>query len=424
MKKIHILVVASILLFSGCQFGKSQLIKPSIDSSLPTIDAQSIKYISDINGIVFEWQPINDPRVKGYRIFRNKYTGSRKKLFEVGSVDGRYSSHFYDKGLKGNSSYSYRFAAIGEKNSRSTASDIVKVRTLPSLEEVSFLSSISDLPNRVKIYWRPHNSHRVNGYIIYRADEFKQNWNETKKVEGRLNAEYVDHDLLNKKTYKYKILATTFDGLRSVQSKITTATTKAVPQIIKNVKATKEVAKRVELSWDSTKDSIGEEIEYYTIYSSSDPHYNFKAIAKSNANAYIDMINKDGITRYYKISATDSDGLTSEQQKSATLGSTRRAPEAPVVTSAKIDGNKAVITWVSKDDRAVAFTVVKKVKSQKWYKKDEIEYITDIKGDTFVDNKITAGIVYRYSVMSVDEFEVQSRRTKDVSILLPQRPRR
>jgi fibronectin type 3 domain-containing protein len=418
VRKIHILFIALVLLFAGCQLGKNNLDRPKIDSQLPTVDSQTIKYISDINGIVLEWSPIDDPKVKGYKIFRSKYTGSRKKLLEVGTVDGRYSSHFYDKGLRANTSYSYRFATVGDDGIRSTVGDIIKIRTLSSLKELDFISSVSDLPRRVKVYWKPHDSHRVNGYIIYRADELKQNWTNIKELSGRLYAEYVDDGLKDKTTYRYKITATTFDDLRSIQSSVTTATTKSIPKTIEDIRASQDVAKRIELSWESIKDGVGNDIDYYLIYSSSRPNSGFSKIAKSSANSYIDMINEDGIIRYYKIAAVDIDNLEGKLQKNATKGSTRRAPKPPIITSASIDGGKAFIKWVAKDERAISSTVIKRVE-QKWYKKSKIEYITDIRGDEFIDNKITPGIIYKYSIMSVDEFDVQSKPTREAKILIP-----
>ena len=419
VKKIYI-IIGLVLIFTGCQFGKSNLARPKIDSSLPTVDSQTIKYISDINGIVFEWEPISDPRVKGYKIFRNKYTGSRKKLFEVGTIDGRYSSHFYDKGLNANSSYSYRFATIGKDGVRSTVGDTIKIKTLPSLKELDFVSSISDLPKRVKVYWKPHNSHRVNGYIIYRADELKENWDNIKVISGRLQAEYVNEGLKDKTTYRYKVVATTFDNLHSIDSIITTATTKSLPKTIEEIRASQDIAKRVELSWDPIKDGVGNDIDHYIVYSSVRPNTGFNKIANSSASNYVDMINEDGITKYYKIAAVDLDNLEAKLPKIAIKGSTRRVPEAPIITSASIEGNKAIIRWVSKDSRAVSFTVIKKIE-QKWYKKTKVEYITDIKGDEFIDNRVSHGIIYKYSVMSVDEFDVQSKPTKEARVFIPNR---
>jgi len=416
MKKLYILIL--IFIFSGCQFKNSNLARPKIDSTLPTIDAQTIKYISDINGIVFEWEPVDDVRVTGYKIFRTKYTGSRKKLFEVGQVDGRYSSHFYDKELNANSSYTYRFATIGKNNSRSAAGDLIKVKTLPSLEEVTFISSTSNLPKRIKVFWKPHNSHRVNGYIIYKAEGLKRNWAETTVINGRLNAEYVDYNLGDNKTFRYKIVATTFDGLKSLDSMITTATSKALPPLIQNVTLSQDIPKRIDLSWDATKDSIGKDIDYYLIYGSNFANHGFRKIAKNNANSYIDMVNEDGKGRYYKVIAVDIDGLAGEMPKISSFGKTRTAPKPPVIISAKLQDNVAVIRWESQDKRAVSFTIIKKIE-QKWYDRKKIEYITDIRGEEFIDNKVESGVVYKYSVMSLDELDVQSQPTREIKISIP-----
>ena len=82
-----ILLIVLTLLFNACVGTLSPQYKQN--NLLPIV--KDIKYISDINKVAFEWQPIYSPNVQGYRIYkteekRQKELSSTRKS-QIGSGD-------------------------------------------------------------------------------------------------------------------------------------------------------------------------------------------------------------------------------------------------------------------------------------------------------------------------------------------------
>lgn len=76
---------------------------------------------------------------------------------------------------------------------------------------------MTNLPNRIKLIWRPHPDFRVDSYIIERTKgddkEFKNC-----RSKNRLNAEYIDSDLKPNENSSYRIIAVSFNGIKRVKS--------------------------------------------------------------------------------------------------------------------------------------------------------------------------------------------------------------
>ncbi len=87
------------------------------------------------------------------------------------------------------------FTTFSEEKRESEPSQIITASTIGTIESVSFVKAITGLPNRVKIVWKPHAMERVESYIIERNEFKSTKWDEIGKIDGRLNAEYIDAGL-------------------------------------------------------------------------------------------------------------------------------------------------------------------------------------------------------------------------------------
>jgi fibronectin type 3 domain-containing protein len=72
----------------------------------------------------------------------------------------------------------------------------------------------------VKLLWRPHSSERVNAYIIERSVNGSA-WKYVSQVEGQLMAEYIDTFVRAGNSYRYRIIAKSYDGIKSKASQVT-----------------------------------------------------------------------------------------------------------------------------------------------------------------------------------------------------------
>lgn len=411
-KKIGLLSFLALLI-SGCATSNT----PMMDSTLPRVE--NVRTLSDISSVAFEWDISKDPRVAGYRIYRSDPKSGDSKPKPLGDrVGDRYTTHYVDRDLAPNSIYYYQLVTIDKEGRESERTAPIQVQTA-NLEPVVFVQAISNYPRRVKILWRPHDNPRVSGYIIERSDLSKLEFTKIAEIDNRLQAEYIDTDLKDNAVYRYRVLAKTFDNHTSAPSQVVEAKTKPLPQQVQGLVATMNLPKQIRLTWIPNSEP---DIKEYVIYRSPYQTYLFMGIARvRGGNEYIDNVNEDGKTYFYKVTAVDKDGLESEMPSFAVVGATLSPPLAPYLTSATIQDNAVVLRWKKSDNRAASFIVVKKTADI--FDTKTVRF-TNIIDEFFVDRDIIPGVKYLYSVIAVDENGIASSPTKDAELLLPPEVRR
>jgi len=404
MNKLNKILLSTLLiiLFSGCNQNGVKPEKITIDQTLPKVT--SIKSMSDINSIAFEWKPNHDPRVKGYYIYRNNPNSKKtSELIRVHTINDRFISHYLDLDLLPNKHYLYRFSSFNKNGRESPLSKTIKTKTKKMLNSVSYIKTVNNLPRRIKLIFRPHSDNRVKEYIIERMQVGK-NWIIIGKVQGRLQAEFMDKDLEDNKIYKYRIRVATFNGLVSYPSEIVTARTKALPTVITGLSATRNLPKRIKLKWHKSDEK---NVKSYIIYRSNKFDTGFKKYKSTTKTTFIDKINKDGIKKFYKVKTINADGLEGILQNVAVVGITLEKPKTPLIVSANIINGKVIINWRKQDKRAVKFMVLKNIKTNIIESKT-IRFV-DIKETVFYDKDIKQGVSYRYSVISIDKNGIKSK---------------
>jgi uncharacterized protein len=413
-------LAALLLLFSGCNNIFDNLntpTKPKINESIESVQFDSIKSIPDIVSIGFEWQKVDDPRVTGYNFYRTDLQKDGKTLKLVKSIDNRYATHYVDKDLEPNTKYAYQISSRISDGSESKTTDAYIVQTLPRIVPVSFAQAISDLPNRVKLLWRPHPDKRIQYYRIEKYNETINEWIHLKTVEQRLQVEYIDTGLDNNTTYKYRIKAFTFNDVESAPTPTLLAKTKALPKDVTNINVSNNLPKKIDITWSASPTS---DIVSYEIHRSSYTVLGFSKIATVNADVleYSDKISDDGSYYYYKVIAIDKDHLESKFNMDPKKGSTLGKPTKPILTLAQIQGNKAILNWKAGDERAISYNVQKRIKINFFeYKTVNINNINDLR---FEDTDILSGVEYKYSVQANGEFGLVSDRTDEASLTIPQ----
>ncbi len=412
-------LTALILLFSGCSdvfSGLNTPTKAKIDDSIETVDSSSIKSISDITSIGFEWQKVNDPRVNGYNFYRTDLQKDNKNLKLIKTIENRYASHYVDKDLEPNTKYAYQISARTSDGSESRSTDAYIAQTLPRIVPVSFIQAISELPNRVKLLWRPHPDKRIQYYRIEKFNSTLNEWIHLKTVNQRLQVEYIDTGLDNNTNYKYRIKAFTFNNVESAPSPAVVGKTKALPFDPTNIRISKNQVKKITISWNASQTS---DIIKYEIHRSNYSSLGFSKIATVNTDTleYTDKIDSDGKSYYYKIIAIDKDHLESPFKIKPLEGKTLTVPAKPVLTLAQIQGNKAILNWRAGDNRAISYNIKKRIKISFFeHKTVMFNNINDLR---FEDTDIISGVEYKYSVQANDEFGLISDRTDETSLTLP-----
>ncbi len=412
-----LLLVSSILFFSGCNNSLNIADKPKIDLNMPVIESSSVKSISSINSIALEWQSITSSGLVGYNIYRSNMQLDGTKFQRVATLKNKYITHYLDKKVAANSKYSYTISILNKHGVESAPSEAVIVSTLPNFESVSLIKSLSELPRQIKILWRPHGNPAVSKYILERTNPTSSKWETLATIKNRYNIEYIDDKLGDNQTFSYRLKSVTFDGIISKVSDITVATTKPLPSQIGTLSATRDLPRNIKISWapSNTKDVV-----FYNIYSASSINGTFKRIAQApvSHNRFDNNIAQDGKIYFYKITTVDKDGLESKiQEVEPVMGSTLGKPKTPKVTLAQIQGDRIILNWINSDDRAVSYNVYKS--EQRGWNLSKAKLIPNIIGLRFEDLNVVRGVEYRYAIQAVDSNGLVSLKTKPLSSMLP-----
>lgn len=407
-----------ILLFSGC----SQLNNlntpevPKIDENLEMIDNSSVKSISDITSIAFEWKRVNDPNVVGYNFYRANMHKDGRRLKLIDRINSRYVTHYVDTELEPNTKYVYQISSRGANGFESKTTDAHVAQTADRARPVSFIQAIPNLPNKIKLVWRPHPDLRIEYYEIQKLDKNENKWKTIEKLKGRLQSEFIDDNLGNNKTFTYRIIAYTFHDIATQPSKIVTAKTKPLPIGAQNLTATINQPKKIVVTWQP---SPTEDVIKYQILRSPIKSFGFTKVIEVGKDTleFEDKINDDGKEYYYKVISYDKDHLLSSSKVEPVRGQTLTKPAKPVMTLAQIQGNKAILNWTAADNRAMSYNVYKRTKLNFWEYKTE--KFTDIDALRFEDNNIINGVEYKYSIQSNDEYGLMSEKTDEAELILP-----
>ncbi len=392
-------------MISGCQRSPFTPSASMIDPNLPIVE--SIKSISDITEVGFEWVPQQDERVEGYYLYR---LDPKKQDFErVGNIEDKYASHYVDEGLIPETKYQYRMSTYAKSGQESPPSDIHLAQTKKNLDSVPFVQAIVGLPNRVKLLWRPHPQERVGSYIVERNELDTKTWKQVAHVKGRLNAEYIDAGLKDNHVYRYRVMVRTFDGIVSNPSEIVVAKTKPLPKMVENIAATRDLPKKIVITWQASSE---EDLSHYRVYRAPTSMLFYTYLAKTDEPRYEDLISSNGADRYYKITAVDTDGLESLKQTVPIMGATLDAPLPPAMTEGVYANGQITVTWSQVDGRAVKYSIVKRFGS-------ETQTIQEISSKRFEDRAIELGGRYTYEVIAIDEYGLASKPSQRVLVQVP-----
>jgi fibronectin type 3 domain-containing protein len=404
------ILAATFILFSGCAKQPTAPVEPVIDSSLPKVSVNG--HIESMTTIAFEWKPLQDPRVKGYFVYRNNPEAEDKSLQRIATVQGRFVSHLTDTDLQAGTTYVYRFSSFNEKMQESDASKTFRVTTLPVLESVSFFDSIGNLPRMAKLIWRPHDDPSVKSYILERQTIEKAEWVQIATIKNRLNAEYIDTGLDNNRVYKYRLRAVTFEDIKSTPSTIVKVVTKPLPQMVQNLQATTAEPKKIRISWNENSEN---DLAFYNIYRSDSSNGNYDYYVKLNETEFTDEINEDGKNYFYQITAVDKDGLESPFQTNPVHGSTLAKPLTPSFIDAIVKNNAAVLRWKNNDKRTKSYTVIKTTK-ESWIS-STVQEITGIIDTSYTVKDLKPDVQYQFQIMAVDTYNITSKPTEPADVL-------
>jgi fibronectin type 3 domain-containing protein len=388
MKKLTLYLIA-LLLITGCAINSKPA--PKSNPNLPKVTKFSA--YPDRNAIALKWNAVSG--INGYYI--QKLDNKDHKWKMLTTINDPFQTLYVDSNLKPSTLYLYRIATFDKNKTPSLAIE-VKKQTLPTIAPVIPLEIKPLKKGMVKIIFRPHPNERVDGYIIQRFNDKDAKWINLADLKPRYNVEYIDKGLEDGKIYQYRIIAYTFDGLKSAPSQILKVSTYPKPSVVMNIKATNNLPKKIVLTWSPIKG-----VKYYKVYTKG--FFGFTPIAKVKGTIYTDKIEKNGVTKYYKVTAVSVHDTESLLDKSLeVMGQTLPAPAKPLVSTNMLnDGVEFILS--SPDNRAVKYLVIKKQGSV--FNSKEKKFI--VNSNKFIDKNVKHKQTYKYEFYAVDKYGLISK---------------
>jgi fibronectin type 3 domain-containing protein len=377
--------------------------KPKIDYSLEEFNFKSLNSLSLNNSIAFEWRKAKSIRVKGYIIYRGSIDA--KKMNAIAIIRDRYITSFVDTKLKAKTTYLYKFTVLGENDIEAPHSPVKPFSTRDFLPSVSYINGISNLPTKAKIIWRPHKNSIVNSYDIYRKAPKDKGFTKITNIPFNLSSSFIDSKVQDNAEYSYFVVGRTYDGGNTKSSKIVKVKTKNTPIGISNLRSTKNLPRKIDLSW-SYKST---DVSGYRIYVSDNLNKSFRFLSFSKNKSFSHKVG-NGVGKYYKVTAIDKDELESSLKLSMTiLGQSLPIPPTPVLEEYVLDINNHGISlrW-TKHHRFKTFDVIRNNKR-----------IDTIKENVFLDVNIVGGNIYRYEIIAIDKYAIRSKPSIKVEVRLP-----
>ncbi|EDP6921793.1 fibronectin type III domain-containing protein [Campylobacter upsaliensis] len=397
---LSICLASLTLLFSACSVAELTTPKQTqLNESLPKV--QSLKSISDLSNVAFEWEPLYSENIQGFYLYRSSEKEPQMKL--VATIKDKFQTHYVDTKLESGTKYQYMMKTFNEQGHFSEEGQVIEIATQPRPEPLAFVQAITNLPERIKLIWRPHTDLRVNAYIIEKKKVEDKKFAKIGEVKNRLSAEFIDEVKANE-NFLYRVSALTFDGIQSEPSEVLNSTSKALPPEITHLSASNDLNGKIILSWDTP---VYEDFSYFKIYATSSSFLPFTLLAKTDKNSYEDIVQGAGESKQYKITMVDKDGLESPMPKKGVEGKTLGLPASPSIILAQITSEGIVLEWADNDNRAVEYEV-------KRYGGDQNAIFKGIKEKRLRDIKALAGVEYSYEVIAIDELGQRSAPSSKV----------
>lgn len=420
-------------LFSGCAFINNDQ-KLSLDENLPKLGR--IQILSDVSSVGFEWKglspelhtdstnpsliPAINTIIDGYIVYRadtNSLNQARKNsqntsadffpaeaFKKIATIKNPFATHYFDSGLKPKSVYYYMFATLGPNNTVGRGSQVIKVET-SYVDAVEGVFGFSTTPKSNKLIITPHPNPSVKSYIIQRKNS-QNTFSKVAELKHRFDIEFFDENLQDGKTYEYRVLAKDFLGNVSEPSEVISVRTLDLIHSIEGAQASKGLPLKVELKWEEHPDALG-----YRIYVSDEPRGRYTFLAASKQAKYTHNVEEHGRVMYYQIVGIDEHSIDGKRLPSPIEGSTLSRPQTPKIVASFVENNTIVIEWEEPSDgRAKKYALYRKEG-----RADANRY-RNIEGPRFVDRETSIGVTYTYSVVSVDEFGIESAQSEPVSL--------
>ncbi|VAX16821.1 hypothetical protein MNBD_NITROSPINAE02-955 [hydrothermal vent metagenome] len=266
--------------------------------------------------VKIRWDPLNDPAVKAYNIFRSENKDGGYKKIKV--ITNKNEIHYLDKGKSGgffNSgaslgdhvTYYYKIQAVNVVDVVGQKSKVASATTKAVPVAVTGVKASMYEVKQVSLSWKLNPEGDIEKYVIMRGDNAEEVDNKIESVSGAASS-YVDTGLKDGRNYYYKIRAVDKDKLEGKFSKVVGSTTKAVPVKPTGLEADLQGG-GILITWQANPEP---DIAKYHILLKG--FFGYGKVGETESTSYIYSGElKPGSSLTFKVMAIDETGLKSEE---------------------------------------------------------------------------------------------------------------
>ena len=288
-------------------------------------------------------------RITGYRIEESPDGTSSWTDLVTDTSDTRTT--YSHAGLSGGTTRHYRVSAINS-NGAGAPSSVDSATTGTSVPGTpTALSARASGTTQVDLSWTAPASDGgspVTGYRIEESPDGNSNWTVLVATTGSPATTYSRTGLPSGATRHYRVAAVNTNGAGAPSNTASTTTGTTVPGAPTSLTAAASGTARIDLSWTAPASDGGIRITGYRIESSLGSGSSWTVLVATTGNTrttYSDTGLSGGTTRYYRVSAINTNGAGAHSNvDGATTGTT--VPDAPTDLAARVSENIRInLSW-------------------------------------------------------------------------------
>jgi fibronectin type 3 domain-containing protein len=381
-----------------------------IGASAPAVPSapQSLAATAGSGSVSLTWTPPasnGGAAITGYTIYRGTSPGGESGP-PVATAAG---TSFTDSGLTNGTTYYYKVAAVNAagtspQSGEASATPTAVQATVPSAPQ-SLTATAGSLS--VQLSWSAPASNGgspVTGYDVYRGTS-PGGEGSTPVATNVATTSFTDTGRTNGTTYYYTVAAVNAVGV-SPQSNEASATPRAAVPSAPTGLAASAGNGLVALSWTVPNSDGGSPITGYDVYRGTSPGGESATPVATNvaSNSFTDSGLTNGTTYYYKVAAVNAAGTSPQSgEVSATPQPAVTVPSAPQSLAAT-GGNGAVqLSWTAPASTGgAAVTGYNVYRGTSAGGEAATPVATNVTTTSFIDNPLTNGTTYYYTVKAVN----------------------
>ena len=288
-------------------------------------------------------------RITGYRIEESPDGTSSWTDLVTDTSDTRTT--YSHAGLSGGTTRHYRVSAINS-NGAGAPSSVDSATTGTSVPGApTALSARASGTTQVDLSWTAPASDGgspVTGYRIEESPDGNSSWTVLVATTGSPATTYSRTGLPSGATRHYRVAAVNTNGAGALSNTASTTTGTTVPGAPTSLTAAASGTARIDLAWTAPASDGGIRITGYRIESSLGSGSSWTVLVATTGNTrttYSDTGLSGGTTRYYRVSAINTNGAGAHSNvDGATTGTT--VPDAPTDLAARVSENIRInLSW-------------------------------------------------------------------------------